>query len=150
LPLNSLHGRQDSGEATMKRLVALACAGMLGLSSAAADEIHVSHFGQVMLSVPWIVALEQDLFRKNGVDVTDVITSQGGGTTLRNMLAGGVPFADAAMGATVSGFAAGLPIKIIGSTASNAADNDWVVLADSRVKQLRDVVGGKFGTTTPG
>src|SRR5262249_12961451 len=55
-----------------------------------------------------------------------------------------------AMGATVSGFAVGLPIKIIGSTASNAADNDWVVLADSRVKQLRDVVGGKFGTTTPG
>jgi len=134
----------------MRRLLAVGCAAVLGCSSAAAEEIHVSHFGQVMLSVPWIIALEQDLFRKNGVDITDVITSQGGGTTLRNMLAGGIPFADAAMGATVTGFAAGLPIKMIGATAANAADNDWVVLADSRVKSLRDVVGGKFGTTTPG
>jgi len=134
----------------MRRLFAGLCATVLGFSGASADQIHVSHFGQVMLSVPWIIALEQDLFRKNGVDVTDVINSQGGGTTLRNMLAGGVPFADAAMGATVSGFAAGLPIKIVGAAAANAADNDWVVPADSKVKELRDVIGGKFGTTTPG
>jgi NitT/TauT family transport system substrate-binding protein len=134
----------------MRRVLAVVSAVLLGHSSAAAAEIHLSHFGQVMVSVPWIIALEQDLFRKNGVDVTDVITSQGGGTTLRNMLAGGVPFADAAIGATVTGFAAGLPIRIIGATTSNAADNDWVVPADSPVKSLRDVVGGKFGTTTPG
>jgi NitT/TauT family transport system substrate-binding protein len=134
----------------MRHLFAAICATLLQLSSASAEEIHVSHFGQVMLSVPWIIALEQDLFRRNGLEITDVINSQGGGTTLRNMLAGGVPFADAAMGATVSGYEAGLPIKIVGAAASNAADNDWVVLADSRVKELRDVVGGKFGTTTPG
>jgi NitT/TauT family transport system substrate-binding protein len=134
----------------MRRVLALVSAALLGYSSAPAAEIHLSHFGQVMVSVPWIIALEQDLFRKNGVDVTDVITSQGGGTTLRNMLAGGVPFADAAIGATVTGFAAGLPIRIVGTSTTNAADNDWVVLADSPVKSLRDVVGGKFGTTTPG
>ena len=66
------------------------------------------------------------------------------------MLAGGVPFADAAMGATVTGFAAGLAVKIIGASSVNAADNDWVVPAASRVQSLRDVIGGKFGTTTPG
>ena len=119
-------------------------------SSAPAAEIHSFPLRPGDASVPWIVALEQDLFRKNGVDVTDVISSQGGGTTLRNMLAGGVPFADAAIGATVTGFKAGLPIRIVGATTTNAADNDWVVLADSPVKSLRDVVGGKFGTTTPG
>ena len=133
----------------MRHLFAMTCAAVFAWP-AAADEIHVSHFGQVMLSVPWIIALEQDLFRKNGLEVTDVISSQGGGTTLRNMLAGGVPFADAAMGATVTGFAAGLPVKIIGASSVNAADNDWVVPADSRVQSLRDVIGGKFGTTTPG
>jgi NitT/TauT family transport system substrate-binding protein len=133
----------------MRQLFAIACAAVFAWP-AAADEIHVSHFGQVMLSVPWIIALEQDLFGKNGPEVTDVISSQGGGTTLRNMLAGGVPFADAAMGATVTGFAAGLPVKIIGASSVNAADNDWVVPAGSRVQSLRDVIGGKFGTTTPG
>jgi NitT/TauT family transport system substrate-binding protein len=133
----------------MRQLFAIACAAVFAWP-AAADEIHVSHFGQVMLSVPWIIALEQDLFGKNGLEVTDVISSQGGGTTLRNLLAGGVPFADAAMGATVTGFAAGLPVKIIGASSVNAADNDWVVPAGSRVQSLRDVIGGKFGTTTPG
>jgi len=134
----------------MRNLVGAAFAAMLAWTGAQASEIHVSHFGQVMQSMPWIVALEQDMFRKNGVDVTDVISSQGGGTTLRNMMAGGMPFADAAAGATVTGIKAGLPIKIIGASTANAADNDWVVLADSKVKSLKDVVGGKFGTTTPG
>jgi NitT/TauT family transport system substrate-binding protein len=134
----------------MRTWIGAICAAALACTGAEAGEIHVSHFGQVMQSMPWIVALEQDLFRKNGVDVTDVISSQGGGTTLRNMLAGGLPFADAAAGATVTGIKAGLPIKIVGASTANAADNDWVVLADSKIKSLNDVVGGKFGTTTPG
>jgi NitT/TauT family transport system substrate-binding protein len=56
---------------------------------ARAEAIHLSHFGEVMQSVPWAVALEQKLFQQNGVDITEVISSQGGGTTIRNMLAGG-------------------------------------------------------------
>ena len=134
----------------MRALVGAICAATFACGGVKADEFHLSHFGQVMASVPWIIALEQDLFRKNGVDVTDAISSTGGGTTLRNMLAGGVPFADAAVGATVAGIRAGLPLKIVGASTANAADNDWVVLADSKVKALRDVIGGKFGTTTPG
>jgi NitT/TauT family transport system substrate-binding protein len=128
----------------MRRVLAVLCAAVLGYSSAPAAEIHLSHFGQVMVSVPWIIALEQDLFRKNGVDVTDVITSQGGGTTLRNMLAGGVPFGDAAIGATVTGFAAGL-IRLWGEH-HQCCGQRLAVLADLG-EILRDVVGGKFGTT---
>ena len=82
----------------MRSMTAALCAAILSCSAVKAAEFHVSHFGQVMASVVWALALEQDLFRKNGVDVTDVISSQGGGTTLRNMLAGGIPFADAAAG----------------------------------------------------
>ena len=90
------------------------------------------------------------MFRKNGIDVTDVISSQGGGTTLRNMLAGGIPFADAAAGATVAGIRAGLPVKVVGTAVNNAADNAWVVLANSSIKSLKEMVGRKFGTTNPG
>jgi NitT/TauT family transport system substrate-binding protein len=134
----------------MRHLIGVVCAALLACSGAKAAEIHVSHFGQVMQSVPWIVALEQNLFRKNGVDVTDVISSTGGGTTLRNMLAGGIPFADAAAAAAVSGIRAGLPIKIVGASVNNAADNDWVVLQDSPLKSFHDVVGKKIGATSPG
>ncbi len=74
------------------------------------------------------------MFRRNGVDVTDVISSQGGGTTLRNMLAGGIAFADAAAGATVAGIRAGLPVKVVGTAVNNAADNAWVVPANSPIR----------------
>jgi NitT/TauT family transport system substrate-binding protein len=131
-------------------MIAALCAALIGCSGGGAAEIHVSHFGQVMPSITWIVALERDMFRKSGIDVTDVISSQGGGTTLRNMLAGGIPFADAAAGATVAGIRAGLPIKVVGTAVNNAADNAWVVLANSPIKSLKDVVGRKFGTTNPG
>ena len=69
----------------MRKLIAAAFAALVACSGARAAEMHVSHFGQVMPSVPWIIALEQDLFRKNGVDITDVISAKGGGSTLRNI-----------------------------------------------------------------
>src|SRR5688572_20958861 len=98
----------------MRRLTGFLCAAVIACSGAKAAEMHVSHFGQVMPSVPWIVALEQDLFRKNGVDITDVISAAGGGSTLRNLLAGGIPFGEVATAAAVNGIKAGLPVKIIG------------------------------------
>ncbi len=134
----------------MQRMIGTLCAAVLACSGANSAEIHVSHFGQVMGSVPWIVALERDMFRRNGVDVTDVISSQGGGTTLRNMLAGGIAFADAAAGATVAGIRAGLPVRVVGTAVNNAADNAWVVLANSPIRSMKDVFGRKFGTTNPG
>jgi NitT/TauT family transport system substrate-binding protein len=134
----------------VRHLCAAVLAAALAGSAAKAAEFHLSHFGQVMPSVPWIVALERDMFRKNGVDITGAISSQGGGTTLRNMLAGGVPFADAAAGATVAGIRAGLKIKIVGAAVNNAADNAWVVLANSPIKSIKDLAGKKFGTTNPG
>jgi NitT/TauT family transport system substrate-binding protein len=109
----------------MRRMIGAVCAAVMACSGAQAAEIHVSHFGQV-------------------------ISSQGGGTTLRNMLAGGIPFADAAAGATVAGIRAGLPVKVVGTAVNNAADNAWVVPANSPIKSLKDMVGRKFGTTNPG
>jgi NitT/TauT family transport system substrate-binding protein len=134
----------------MRKLIAAAFAALVACSGARAAEMHVSHFGQVMPSVPWIIALEQDLFRKNGVDITDVISAKGGGSTLRNLLAGGMPFGEVATAATVNGIQAGLPVKIVGFGVGNAADNDWVVLANSPLKSFRDVVGRKVGATSPG
>jgi NitT/TauT family transport system substrate-binding protein len=134
----------------LKLAGAALAAAVLACSGVKAAEMHVSHFGQVMPSVPWIIALEQGLFVKNGVDITDVISAAGGGSTLRNLLAGGVPFGEVATAATVNGIQAGLPVKIVGIGVRNAADNDWVVLADSPLKSFRDIAGKKVGATSPG
>jgi NitT/TauT family transport system substrate-binding protein len=117
---------------------------------AQADSIHLSHFGEVMQSVPWAVALEQKLFQKNNVDVSEVISSQGGGTTIRNMLAGGLGFGQSAAGATVSAIKAGLPVKIVGVDSDSVADINWIVTKNSPLHSIKDIKGKKFGTTTPG
>lgn len=119
-------------------------------AGARADSIHLSHFGEVMQSIPWAVALEQKLFQKNNVDVTDVISSQGGGTTIRNMLAGGLGFGASAAGAAVTAIDAGLPVKIVGVDNDSVADILWVVPKTSSLTTIKDVKGKKFGTTTPG
>ena len=128
--------------------------GLVGLlflgAGARAESIHLSHFGEVMQSVPWAVALEQKLFQKNGADVTEVISSQGGGTTIRNMLAGGLGFGQSSAGATVTAIKAGLPVKIVGVDCDSVADILWVVKKDSPIKTVKDLKGKKFGTTHPG
>ncbi|MBV8538091.1 MAG: ABC transporter substrate-binding protein [Alphaproteobacteria bacterium] len=131
--------------------VFLAIAALLSLGATArAESIHLSHFGEVMQSIPWAVALEQKLFQKNGADVTDVISSQGGVTTIRNMLAGGLGFGASAGGATVTAIQSGLPVKIVGVDNDSLADILWVVPNASPLKTMQDVKGKKFGTTTPG
>ena len=131
--------------------VLLATVAFLSLGATArAASIHLSHFGEVMQSIPWAVALEQKLFEKNGVDVTSVISSQGGGTTIRNMLAGGLGFGASAGGAAVTAIQSGLPVKIVGVDNDSLADILWVVPNASPLKTIEDVKGKKFGTTTPG
>jgi len=135
----------------MFRKFALALVGLLAICPGArADSIHLSHYGEVMPTVPWAVALAQHLFQKNGVNVTDVISSQGGGTTIRNMLAGGLGFGEVAAGAAVTGITAGLPVKIIGVGVDSADDNSWVVPKQSPYHSFRDLRGHNLGITTPG
>jgi NitT/TauT family transport system substrate-binding protein len=135
----------------MMRGLLYAVLGLLLLGGGAqAESIHLSHFGEVMQSVPYAVALELKLFQKNGADVTDVISSHGGGTTIRNMLAGGLGFGQSSAGATVTAIKAGLPVKIIGVDCDSVADILWVVKKDSPLKSIKDIKGKKFGTTHPG
>src|ERR1017187_5137022 len=60
--------------------------------AARAETITVTHWGGQFYGVPYAVAMEKGLFKKNGVDVTGVLTAAGGGTAVRNTLAGGIPF----------------------------------------------------------
>lgn len=135
----------------MLRKLALAFVGALLICPPAwADSIHLSHYGEVMPTVPWAVALEHHMFQKNGVDVTDVISSSGGGTTIRNMLAGGIGFGEVAAGATVTGIQAGLPVKIVGVGVDNASENVWVVPKASPIHSIKDLRGKTMGITSPG
>ena len=74
-------------------LLALAPAITVSTSQIAqAETITVTHWGGQFYGVPYAVAMEKGFFKKNGVDVTGILTAAGGGTAVRNTLAGGIPF----------------------------------------------------------
>ena len=67
---------------------------LLSAAAVRAEEIVVSNYGSGSPPFPWSIALEKHYFQEEGVDITGIISSEGGGTTVRNMVAGGVIFGE--------------------------------------------------------
>ena len=95
--------------------------------AAPAETITVTHWGGQFYGVPYAVAMEKGLFKKNGVDVTGILTAAGGGTAVRNTLAGGIPFGEVSLAAAVQAINSGQKLIIIGAGAQTVSDQMWVV-----------------------
>ena len=111
------------------RACALAGAALMSLSAARAEDIVVTHYGSLLYGVPYAIAMEKGWFKEAGVDVTGILTSKGGGTSVRNMMAGDTLFAEVALPAALSAIKEGFNIKILsGGTdgrSSFSGDPDW-------------------------
>src|SRR6202521_5098767 len=77
-------------------------------TSSHAEEIAVGNYGVSANGMPFGVALVKGYFKEEGLNITGLISSAGGGTSLRNMLAGGgVPYGEVNPGVVVSAILAG-------------------------------------------
>jgi NitT/TauT family transport system substrate-binding protein len=119
-------------------------------SAATAETITVTHWGGQFYGVPYAVAMDKGFFKKNGVDVTGILTAAGGGTAVRNTLAGGIPFGEVSLAAAVQAMNAGQKLIIIGAGAQTVADQMWVVKKDSALNSIKDLVGKQIAYTAPG
>ena len=73
------------------------------LASASAEELAVGNYGVSANGMPFGVALVKGYFKDEGLNITGLISSAGGGTSLRNMLdGGGVPYGEVNPGVVVS------------------------------------------------
>jgi NitT/TauT family transport system substrate-binding protein len=97
------------------------------LPPARAETITVTHWGGQFYGMPYAVAMEKGFFKKNGVDVTGILTAAGGGTAVRNTLAGGIPFGEVSLAAAVLAINSGQKLIIIGAGTQSVADQMWVV-----------------------
>ena len=135
-------------KSTFKRLQ-LICVGaaILALSlTVQAEEIVVSNYGVSANGMPYAVAMEKGFFKEEGANVTGILSSAGGGTTLRNMLAGNAPYAEVNPNAVIAAIQQGADIKFVSDNVLTVAEFVWAVKADSSIKTVKDLKGKKWVT----
>jgi NitT/TauT family transport system substrate-binding protein len=114
-----------------------------------AEQIAVGNFGVSANGMPYAVALDKGFFKAEGIQVDGIITSAGGGTSLRNMIAGGVPYGEVNPGVVVAAITQGADLRIISDNVLTVAEFVWAVKPDSPIKTLADIKGKKIGFTNP-
>jgi len=127
---------------------AIACAAFAFLP-ARAEDIAVGNFAVSANGMPFAVALDKGFFKAEGADVTGIISSQGGGTSIRNMLAGGVAYGEANPGVTAVAITQGADLKIISDNVLTVAEFVWAVKPQSPIRSIKDFKGRKIGYTNP-
>lgn len=124
-------------------------AGLTAPAAEAANSLTVTEYGVAATALPWGVARDQGLFKKNGLDFDGIIGSNGGGTAVRNMMASGLPFGEISTSGAVAAVQTGLDVIFVYSANNNTGGMAWVVLPDSPLKSLADLKGHKAGYTNP-
>ena len=136
--------------AILRRLL---CAGLLSLligGVARADSVVVTHWGSAYYGAPYAVAMEKGFFKQNGVDITGITSGAGGGTSVRNTLAGDLPFGEVALSATVQAIQHGEPLVMVCGGTDNVGDILWIAKKGSPLHSFDDLKGKRVAFTAPG
>jgi len=133
------------------RLAGLSALAAAAISTAARSEtITVTHWGSAFYGAPYAVAMAKGFFKKRGLDITGILTSAGGGTSVRNTLAGDLPFGEVALPAAILAINSGQPIKMISGGVESVADILWITQPDQPFNSIKDLAGKKVAFTSPG
>jgi NitT/TauT family transport system substrate-binding protein len=118
-------------------------------SAVQAEQIVVSNYGIAANGMPYAIAMEKGFFKEEGADVTGILSSNGGGTTIRNLLGGNLDYGEVDLAGTVTAIEQGNDLHIISDNVLTVGEFVWAVKPDSPIKTLAEFKGHKIGYTNP-
>lgn len=123
---------------------------LAGISPAAAQQqIVVSNYGVAANGMPYAIAKKKGFFKQEGADVSGILSSAGGGTTVRNLMEGNLPYGEVDLAGTVLAIQQGATLKIISDNVLTVAEFVWAVRPNSPINRIKDFKGRKIGYTNP-
>jgi NitT/TauT family transport system substrate-binding protein len=122
---------------------------LAGSRAVQAEQISVTHWGVLMYGAPYAVAIEKGYYKEAGLDIDGVLTSKGGGTTMRNVMASDLPYGEVALSAAIAAMKQGIELKIIHTGVRTAGEILWAALPDSGINSVKDLAGKKVAFTSP-
>jgi NitT/TauT family transport system substrate-binding protein len=137
---------KDAAVAFALYIVALCVAAPL---PAMAEDILVTQYKADPSGAPYGVAIEKAFFKKAGVDITAVISGEGGGTSVRALIASDLGYGETSPAAGIAAINQGQDIKIVDIGSRSLADNVIIVMPNSPIKSMADLKGKKFGISNP-
>lgn len=123
---------------------------LAGLPSAfAGEQIVVSNYGVAANGMPYAIAMEKGFFQQEGADISGILSSSGGGTTVRTLMGGNLAYGEVDLAGTVAAIQQGADLKIISDNVLTVAEFVWATKKGSPIRTLADFKGRKIGYTNP-
>ncbi len=118
-------------------------------ASLAGQQIVVSNYGIAANGMPYAVAMAKGFFKQAGADVSGILSSQGGGTTIRNLQGGGLDYGEVDLAGTLAAIQQGADLHIISENVLTVGEFVWAVKPISPIRSVKDFRGKKVGYTSP-
>jgi NitT/TauT family transport system substrate-binding protein len=126
------------------------CAALMVTAVAArADTLAISEYGNITSTLPWAVAFKKGYLQQDGLHITDIVSSSGGGSSLRNILASDLAVGNLGTATAIAGINQGMDLRIVMCNADFIGDLAWATTARSTARSLKDLIGKKVAYTAP-
>jgi NitT/TauT family transport system substrate-binding protein len=116
---------------------------------ALAEDILVTQYKADPSGAPYGVAIEKGFFKKAGVDITGVISGEGGGSSVRAVIASELGYGETSPAGIIAAINEGQDIKIVDIGSRSMASNVIIVMPNSPIKTMADLKGKKFAISNP-
>ena len=114
-----------------------------------AEDLVITQYKADPSGAPFGVALEKGFFKKAGADITGIISGEGGGASIRNVIASELGYGDVSPAGVIAAILEGQDLKIVNLGSRSLASNVIIVMPNSPVKSMQDLKGKKFAISNP-